>query len=195
MKGETPAGYEPGEGTAHLLLATADKAAEDLEEEIDDANADEGKADRDDIRKDHSRVIGGSGFQRRDRRVDLGEAGRSRTFREGGERSEERTGREHLLFHVCFSFLRLVVCSKHADNPPRRAEDSMQNIPPQNAKTKGEHEGMKGGGRKELEIHGRENVKKRKTGLPRNVRIELIIKKPLRDFKRRFVIEERLIIP
>lgn len=30
----------------------------------------------------------------------------------------------------------------------------MQNIPPQNAKAKGEHEGMEGGGREEVEIHG-----------------------------------------
>lgn len=93
----------PARGRHISLLATADEAAEDLEEEIHDADADEGKADRDDIREDHSRVVGGGGFQRRDRRVDFRQTG-SRGIREGGERSEERTGREHLLFHVCFSF-------------------------------------------------------------------------------------------
>lgn len=94
----------PARGRHISLLATADEAAEDLEEEINDADADEGKANRDDVRKDHSRVVGGGGFQRRNRRVDFGEAGRGRALREGGERREKRTGREHLLFHFCFSF-------------------------------------------------------------------------------------------
>lgn len=140
-----------GGGKPKRLLAT-NKAAEHLEQEVDDRNANEGKADGHDVRENDARISGGGILKRRNRGVNLGEAGSGirlafgeRKGRSGGNGASHEP-RADFVFHFCLCVLesRLIVCTKHANYPPRRTEDGMQEIAPKNADTKGDHEGMKG---------------------------------------------------
>ena len=88
----------------NLLLATADEAAEDLKEEVDDGDADEGEADGNNVRQDSRGIVPGSRFEVANRR---GHGGMHReggpfAFGEGRERSEAENGQH--LFHFVLSF-------------------------------------------------------------------------------------------
>ena len=175
-----------GRGVCELGLLAADKALEHLEEQVDDRDADEGEADRSDVRQDDRGIGGGGAFQ-------IGDGGGDRSghgvsaFGEDRHRREERREGEHLLIHgLCFFCLGLplVVCL-HRNEPPGRLDHCGTDEARQDPDAEATEILHKRGRSKNRVFHGRENVKKSRTGLITDQRREATPKRDLPDHLQR----------